>query len=232
MFFAPSDAYQANLVAYYKLDVNSNDFSGNAHNGIDTAISYVSLGKVGNSAIFNGTTSFISVPQSVDFDFSTSVSDIPFSISFWLYVSNTNLRYVIARGISINNLQFDCSINPNFSFWLYSGTAPNYIGKIIQEAQSLNVWQHFAVTYDGSSTIEGLKLYKNGILKATDNFNNGYIKMNQNTDSLIIGKRSYGTTTSFYNGRQDELYIWKNRILTPNEILDAFNLGNAGFSLI
>ena len=59
MFFSPignSNPFLPNLVAYYKFDTNSNDFSGNSHNGVDTAISYANAGKVGNCATFNGST--------------------------------------------------------------------------------------------------------------------------------------------------------------------------------
>src|SRR6478736_294265 len=69
------------LVAYYKFDSNSNDYSGDTHNGIDANISYANVGKVGNSATFNGTTSFIYSPQSIDFDFNKNPGDLPFSIS-------------------------------------------------------------------------------------------------------------------------------------------------------
>ena len=46
----------AGLVAHYPLATNSLDTSGNGHNGVDTAITYSS-----GSAVFNGTTSKISI---------------------------------------------------------------------------------------------------------------------------------------------------------------------------
>ena len=101
----------------------------------------------------------------------------------------------------------------------------------MNEPITLNTWTNFCVTYDGSSNVSGLKLYKNGVLKTTDNYNNGYTKMNQNTDPLYIGRRSY-SAVGYFSGGQDELAIWKNRVLTPTEVLDIYNKGVAGIPLI
>lgn len=229
--------YLADLVAYYKFDSNSNDFSGNSHNGTDTSISYSNAGKVGNSATFNGTSSNISVPNSPDFDFSGVSSDVPFSISVWLYVTNTSLRYVIGRGSSSANQQFDISINPNLAVYLYSGSGANGLGRGIGSDHVFNAWEHFVITYNGSSTIGGLKIYRNGFLVpfgggGGSNISYGtYTKMPASTDPLYIGRRSYGAV-GYFSGGQDELAIWKNRILTPTEVLDIYNKGMAGNALI
>src|SRR6478736_4152257 len=84
IFYNQGNKNKTGLVAYYKFDSNSNDFTKNSHNGTDTSVNYATAGKVSNSATFNGTTSFINVPQSNDFDFSNAGGDIPFSVSFWI----------------------------------------------------------------------------------------------------------------------------------------------------
>lgn len=236
MFFSPIGGavspYLADLVAYYKFDSNSNDFSGNVHNGTDTAISYSNAGKVGNSATFNGTSSNVSVPHSADFNFSNSVSNIPFSLSFWLYASATNLRYIIGKGNTTSVLQYDISINPFMSIYLYSGAAANGIGRRFTNLPVLNTWEHYVITHDGSLADTGFKLYRNGILDAGFSISYGTPTVSpQNTDPLYIGRRSYGAV-GYFSGGQDELAIWKNRVLTPTEVLDIYNKGVAGNALI
>ena len=54
-------ALRDNIVAYYKLDGNSNDSVG-TNNGTDTAITYsVANGKINQGAGYNGSTSKITI---------------------------------------------------------------------------------------------------------------------------------------------------------------------------
>ncbi|WP_395044219.1 LamG-like jellyroll fold domain-containing protein [Flavobacterium sp.] len=80
----------------------------------------------------------------------------------------------------------------------------------------LNVWYHVAVTYDATTTT--MKLYKNGILIATNT--NVPVASNTATSKLYIG--CYSGNNSFFMGNIDEVRIW-NRILTPTEIFDNKN---------
>jgi hypothetical protein len=61
------------LVSYYKLESSSTDYYG-TNNGVDTAVTY-GVGKIGNGAIFNGTTSNISIQHNSNLSFTNGTSD-------------------------------------------------------------------------------------------------------------------------------------------------------------
>jgi hypothetical protein len=71
----------ANLIAYYRLEGNSND-AKNTYNGSDTDISYGTLyGKFNQGAIFNGTSSNIVIPDSALVSGSSDRT-----VSFWVKI--------------------------------------------------------------------------------------------------------------------------------------------------
>src|SRR3990172_11812228 len=68
-----------NLKGHWKLDANSNDFSGSGPNGSDTDVSYVEA-KYSNGASFNGSSSKIEFAQDADLEFGTGA----FSVAAWV----------------------------------------------------------------------------------------------------------------------------------------------------
>jgi hypothetical protein len=62
-----------------------------------------------------------------------------------------------------------------------------------------NAWHIITVTYDGSSTAAGIKIYDNGVLQAsTPNTVGVYVAMAPKTTNLGLGSWSLGTTP--FNG--------------------------------
>ena len=116
MFFSTVNVvspYLADLIGYWKFDSNSNDFSGNIHNGTDTGVNYSSGGKVGNSVTFSGGTNRVAISQSTDFDFSSGGLDIPFSLSFWVYTTNSSASQWIISKRDGTNAQWQIAIAAN-----------------------------------------------------------------------------------------------------------------------
>jgi hypothetical protein len=216
------------MVAYYKLDSNSVDTLG-LNSGVDTSMSYT-VGKVGNCATFNGSSSFISVPQSTDFDFTNGKKDIPFSVSMWINKTSSIGTYMIllAKETATQasfNVRFGSAGNQlevvlatstgNYKWWQYPGTYTNA------------TWYHVAVTYDGSAQDSGVKLYLNNVLKTPVMQNLGtYSTMPIINAPLTIGQSGY--TGNKFSGKIDELAIWKDYILSTSEITDLYNKGLTG----
>lgn len=80
-----------NLVSYYKLDSNSNDSIG-SNNGTDTSVSYVA-GKIGNAGSFNGSTSYINIPDSTTLSFTNKIC----TWNFWFKTSSTTQACLISK---------------------------------------------------------------------------------------------------------------------------------------
>lgn len=223
-------ALLTNLVAYYNLDANANDVV-NSHNGTSTNISYANAGINGNCATFNGSSSYISVPQSTDFDFSTVSNDLPFTISFWSYsVSNSGNQWVMNKrgGLGSNDQWQIVKVGVNIYLSLFTTTAI-YIGKYINATPTLNVWEHYVFTYNGNGTNAGINCYKNGVSTATTNFNAGtYTKMPIISQTAAIGRANW-VGTGYLNGRIDEMAIWKNRELNATEVAELYNTGTGKF---
>lgn len=81
---------------------------------------------------------------------------------------------------------------------------------VIDPALQIGVWQHYALTYNGSE----LTLYKNGVFVATT-IANGSISTT--TEALHIGGMPYSSFNYYLNGELDEVTLW-NRALTTSEI--------------
>ncbi len=223
-------ALLTNLVAYYNLDANANDVV-NSHNGTSTNISYSNAGKNGNCATFNGTSSMIVTPQTTDFDFSTISSDLPFSFSFWSYsASNSGTQYVINKRAAsgVTDQWAIAKVGVNLYLNLFTTTSI-YIGKYINATPTLNVWEHYVVTYNGNGANSGITWYKNGVSTATTNSSAGtYTKMPITSQTATIGRANW-TATGYLNGRLDEMAIWKNRELNATEVAELYNAGTGKF---
>lgn len=224
-------ALLTNLVAYYNLDANANDFSGKGHNGTSTNVSYANTGVNGNCATFTGAGSLIAIQQTTDFDFSTVSNDLPFTISFWSYSeSNSGNQWIINKrgGTDLNEQWQIVKISGLLSYYLLTTTSI-YIGKGVNATPTLNVWEHYTCTYDGSSTLAGMKWYKNGVSTATTNLNAGiYTKMPITSQTTTIGRANWAITGDF-KGRLDEIAIWKNRELNATEVAQLYNTGTGKF---
>jgi len=98
--FVQAQSFLTNgLVAYYPVNGNANDASGNGNNG--TAFNGVTYGAspLGSAATFNGSNQYIALPNSI-----TINEDL--TITFWINTSATNPSgfrygdYVISRDIN------------------------------------------------------------------------------------------------------------------------------------
>jgi len=223
------------LIAYYKLDSNSNDSTANAHNATDTSISYVA-GKIGNSASFNGSTSVITIPDSTDFTFNNGTNDTPFHISFWAKSSAwSGNRGIISKGLNADDTTSEWNVfsqsGQSFFVKLKDKTTNNvYIGILfdVRPQNGGNVltsatWYKFDITYDGSQTSAGIKMYLNNV-ECTNrtNFSAGtYTGMGNTTRPVTIGNNA---GQFFFSGEFDEVGFW-DRVLTTTERGNLYNGG-------
>lgn len=180
-----------NLVAYYKLDWNSND-SIWAFNWTDTSISYVT-GKINQWASFNGTSSRIQVgnlPLSSAFTFCAFVYVNSWTNDGWLYSKRdgwSNSCFSINQSATASNWNVVTYLwNP--SFW-YTSSWSGFL--------SLWSWLHIWITFDGTN----VRYYKNASL-----FNTAIDPWNILTTSLST--RFWDDWFShFSNMILDEVYI-------------------------
>ena len=214
---------KTSLVAAYNGESNANDSFG-TNNGTAVGGLTYTTGKIGNAFNFNGTTSYINIPNVSDqFNFSND-----FSISLWFNPLNTTSQYQVLftnksstatnggyvlyyeRG-SINKLRFEIQNGSNYS---------TYESSFLPSA---NTWYHLTITRKKSTST---KMYINGsIVGGSYNYLGGA----SNIDPLyqtgqIYSIGSYGTT-ALSAFAEDAINVWSKE-LTQSEITELYNSGN------
>lgn len=209
-----------NTVAAYHLSDGVD--SKNGYNGtVGSSVTFVT-GVNGNSANFNATSnSYISVPDNSAFSFTNGTNDLPFSISFKLKLTSNGIGFLVAKtsgGFATNAAEW-CVYNSSGSLIiLFSNKTSGYLASQFATSLTTGVWYDIVMTYSGSGTNAGVKLYVNNVSKSYTNINSGSYTSMQNTASLVtFGQEKAGAGSYSLNGILDEVYIF-NAELTPTEV--------------
>jgi hypothetical protein len=207
-----------NLVSYYKLDSNSIDSYG-TNNGVGTAVAY-GIGKVGNAAVFNGTSSKIS-SVSASFDI---FGNSKFSYSFWVKPSAMPASNRFANLVTIQ--ESNTAATRDKSIRLYQNGRVSFYGfdGAVKEAFSasalisINNWYLIIGVYDGTN----LNLYLNNALVASISCSSTF---NFTNPMLVLSQFASSGTDVYYNGMIDEFSFYNNELNIPQREL-IYNNGN------
>ncbi len=214
-------ALRNGLVAYYPLDGNTSDVSGNSVNGNNFGATYTQSGKVGSAYSFDGSDYIDLSAYSNSFPLSSSSR----TIAMWMK-PETNRGTMLYYGYSGNYYQemalevgYPSSGNIYWERWgndittSYDTSDGNWHLVVFrysnEEGNVSGIW------VDGNIQIAG------DVFQAL-NTPSGY-------SARIGAAGNAGSTGSFYKGFLDEVAIW-NRSLNTTEILQLYNESN-GLSL-
>jgi hypothetical protein len=232
----PSNPFLDNLVASYSFDADLSDYTGN-NNGTTSGTITHSAFKVNNGAYFSGSANdYVELPNtSDDFTFNDGAgNDIPFSISFWiddLDASNSNDIYFWVG----NNVNTRAVAISRVGLYIYATCYTNTNNRLENKyfIGSAVIPVHFCMTYNGSKTASGLKFYVNGANGGGASIQIGTFTGINPTLQMQTRIGTIANATGFeYEGQMDEFHVWKNRELTPIEVLDIYNTENAGNSIL
>jgi hypothetical protein len=208
------------LQLHYKFDESSgsitNDSSGNGYSGTLINGPIFQSGLIKNAILFDGVDSFVQM-DSNDLSFERTDS---FSMSLW--VKGTNLRCLVSKHSPNNG---------NQGYWLTflnTGTLRFFIAngitnRIVVEAslasigsiKTNNIWQHFVVTYDGTSLASGIKIYLNNVLLTLSTIQNNLTGTIIHSEPLTIG--AWETSIESCEGVIDDVRVY-DHILSVSEI--------------
>ncbi len=210
------------LVAWYPFNGNANDESGNGYHAqaINCTLS-ADRQQIPNSCYsLNGQNSYIQFPSTPD------LGPGIISVSMWFNVASSGFNQTILRrrgsGYSLSyNLIFALGSaalnNLNCGFYPSENNAIAY-SRILSNP-GLNVWHHWAFTYDGLNYL----VYLDGVLVYSSN-QLGAGQMSSGNE-FTLGRD--GANPNFYfNGKGDDLAIY-NRALTAQEIQALYLSGQA-----
>lgn len=172
------------------------------------------------SILLDGVDDFVDCGDNDNLSFGNGTTDSPFSISAWIKPTSAPFRIVFKWGTSSREYYYQIAGGGKLQLILQDGVA--YIGKNANTTISLNTWNHVLITYDGSSSANGINLYLNG---NNDNFNNitsgTYTAMSNTSQPFEIGRYSGG---SYADGLIDETAIF-NSELSQSDVTSIYGGG-------
>ncbi len=205
------------LVAYYPLNGNANDESGNGNHGSENGeIEYID-GRTGQAAKFDGTDDYILVPDNDTLDLSDAMT-----ITAWIKSESTSGPRVIVSKWNDNSWDYsyifkDHNYSDKLRITLTKGGLRGDLGDLTGAAFiPLETWIHVAATYDSDT----LRLYFNGVQDGTLSAS-GTIK-NSATALLIGAVYTGGGIQEKFKGAIDDIRIY-NRALSPAEIQEIYS---------
>lgn len=195
------------LVAWYKLNGNALDSSGNGNNGtIVSTVGYVNGGPIGSCGNFTGA-------GNIDINnLLTYINSTPFSLSVWIKTTG------LASGQGFNGiltltygLRLGIDGYGNVAFRNYQ----DYCDSVTTTNLNNNQWHHIAGTYDGQT----MKLYiDNKLINTTINAKSKNIY----TNAGCIGADVNNTPVYRFNGNIADVRIY-NHALTTKEVEGLFS---------
>jgi len=222
------------LIAYYNFNNNVLD-QKNSYDGTWNGTSAYATGKSGQAISNNGNTSnYISIADADAFSFTNGTSDIPFSISFYHYSNSSSEQMLINKmGASNNREWYIDSFSNQIKVRLYNsdGGTSNFIGRDFSHTRNNSTWYHYVLTYDGSETSSGIKMYIDGVLNTGSQSNGGtYTGMANLVQETVIG-RFNDLTLLPLDGLIDGMGIW-DKELSAGEVTQIYNTQNGGSEVI
>ena len=185
-----------NPVAWYALDGNANDSSGNGFNGTASKVSYVT-GLVGTQAgSFNGTASYIQIPGSVSNDF---------TLSFWVKTTQVGGTGQWTAGRGLVDATVAGTTN-DFGISLVSSNAAFGVGNPDTTITSTDPisdgqWHHVAATRVNSTG--AMTLYVDGVWQTNTTGPTG-----TRTAAPVFRLGSLLTAANYFSGTLDEVRLY------------------------
>jgi hypothetical protein len=196
------------LVAAYGFEegagANVFDLSGNGNTGAINGATWISTGKFGNALSFNGTSNYVTVPDSSSLHLTTGKT-----LEAWVYPTSSNGKQdiIIKQGTNIdvyNLYSRSSSAGVPEANVLVGGSNKTALGS----ALPVNTWTYLAGTYDGTI----LRLYINGTQVSNLPISGSIVV---SSGVLRIGGNSIWG--EYFAGRIDEVRIY-NRAISAAEI--------------
>jgi hypothetical protein len=174
------------------------------------------------SMVFNGTSSYFSVPSSTGLNPTTKIT-----MESWVKFATIGTRIIwLGKGDGVSN--------PTTQYWLektvadkimiylsFGASAPNVT--LSNTTITTGVWYHIVATYDGA-TIKG---YVNGVIDPTTYSFVGTL----NTTSTILSIGRLGTYNGFYMNGNLPITKFYNRALSAAEVSQNFNALRGRFGI-
>jgi len=182
---------------------------------ISATTTYNVLAETGSSAAFNfnGST-YVTIPHNSNLNVSAGGQ---LTMEAWVNPAvSGQWRNILMKGAYGYGMAIDAS--NRLYFWDQGGgNANNTWSDVTVPA---NTWSHVAVTIQDNGSSLSVKLYLNGV--NVGNKTSPVAQINDNSESLIIGRQGTGCGCNYFNGKLDDVRVW-NTVRTASEIAASMN---------
>lgn len=198
----PADPGTDNLAAYWPLDGNYTDVTGNGYTAQPVGNPVFDAGHAGQSVDFDGT-NYLNCQNSADLTLSRGGT-----ISAWIKSSGLSFPWasVVTKGLQSWRLVRNNETSA-ISFHFNSGSTEYQANGSTPVLD--NEWHHLMAVYDAST----VRLYVDGQLEASTP---APATMNERTDPVYIGGRSDRPTSRNWTGQIDEVRIYNAALSESN----------------
>ena len=201
-------------VALYEFENNANDTCGNYNLTEVGSPSYVaSKTGFGEAIQFNGTSQGATSSSAV-------IPNGAATISLWFNGNGTATTEFYIIGVGVGGSAYGLDIHYyNSGFWagVVDGGSFQGVGGGVTTVNT-STWYHLALTWDGSTNTDSMKLYLNGALETN-------ITPTVTAASLTyssFGICHFSGTSTYAPGIVDQVRIF-NSVLTPTQITELYN---------
>ena len=224
------DAFGDNsAVLYYKLDSDFTDFTGNASTFTTSAVTFGS-GKIGNAAVFNGSSSYAFKNVS-----NILAGTVDRTYSLWAYINTgaTGRQLLFGQGdFGATQGNLDLEANSYHNGTISDSYGVHYFGngvKFDSATVLYDQWVHLVLTQSGGNINQtNTKLYVNGVQKTLNSTVPSPTPLFSipTNSKICIGTRNIsGGYDLFTNGKIDQIRVF-NKVLTQSEVNTLYRSGS------
>ena len=192
----------------------------------DTSLGSGSVGATTEPAMqFDGTSGYVNLGQNFKFTASTA-----FSVSFWIDSTNTAQQMIVGKGQGfVDHTSPGWTVFSAYGYLYFQLNGGTSFGVTELQARKISTlictggWQHVVVTYDGTDTASGVKMYVNDVEKSVGSDSDD-LSWNDitNNDDATIGATPVGT--GLLSGKLQEVAIFSGALSST----DVYSLYNSG----
>lgn len=200
-------------------------------NGLDfgQAVGGLQPDGTGGYATFDGTDEYLWHVDADIFSFTTGAADKPFSIIARINMADSVSFVVISKALGNTNSEwlFTTWTTGEMRIYLKDDNIAIYIARQTVARLVNGTWYVVGFSYDGSSTVGGIKMYINGVeVSSTDVSASTYYYMTNTTEPIDIGRDQTGTD-KYSNGSISDILVVGD-VLSPTEMANITTYFNTG----
>ena len=218
-----------NLVAYYPFNGDGREVVNSLDATITGDSNFTGIGKFNQAYEGDGTDGYATVPDNDIFSHHNGTNDLPFSISYWVYQNNTGpLIAHVDKSSSSATMEWRAQTWYTAIEFLILTDNTNFLRARADAFNVYQAWRYITITYDGSETAAGIKLYIDGAITSSVNTETGTYTGSTNRAAPVNFGTLGATPTSYeLEGKLQNVAFW-DKELTASEVTEIYTTENNG----